>query len=339
MERADKTEAEESRALPSLLRPFAHSTDCDLSCNGLTALPREFGQLSALTRCFLISNELTSLPREFGQLTALVYCDLFDNKLTSLPREFGQLTALVYCNLSNNELTSLPREFGQLTALVYCYLDANKLTSLLREFGQLRALNYCNLNNNELTSLPRLSSLPREFGRLGALKSYDLDNNPLAALPCSMVRLLPRMQTRCPQPFHQQEALAKQENEEEQGQNEKPDQSPPMRNDHAVVKSLWHLSGEAVLRNNLLPPGLLSSVPNPPLTYEMKERLERLQRRCDVCAHLFLEAEAEETGAEGQAWKLVRRCWDKKRGVWWELLCCSQSCYNRPLVGSSLATK
>ncbi|KAL6059767.1 TFIIS central domain-containing protein, partial [Balamuthia mandrillaris] len=83
------------------------------------------------------------------------------------------------------------------------------------------------------------------------------------------------------------------------------------------------------------------------LPEEVKERLERLQRRCDACALLFLQAEAEEEeteekegeGREQGRERAVRRCWDEERRVWWELLCCSQSCLHRPLSACSLASK
>ncbi|KAL6055771.1 hypothetical protein QOT17_016564 [Balamuthia mandrillaris] len=192
-----------------------------------------------------------------------------------------------------------------------------------------------------------------------------------------MVWLLPSLQTRSPQPFRQQEALGKQRERNDKEQKEEQKKGvKPMRNNHTTVKSLWHLSAEAVLGNKLLPPGLLTSVPNPPFTWlsstltaerttnqqqgtkerkeegegsveevvkvvlpeDVKERMERLQRRCDVCAHLFLEVE-EEKAEEGQALEAVRRYWDEERGVWWELLCCSQDCFHRPLPGCSQAIK
>ncbi|KAL6069530.1 hypothetical protein QOT17_007553 [Balamuthia mandrillaris] len=368
---ADERE-EESPALPALLQPFARSTTCDLSLQGLTSLPSAVGRLRALTACHLSHNALSALPREFGQLTALTLCDLSFNALSALPREFGQLTALAKCNLSSNKLTCLPREFGQLRALAECNLRNNELAALPREFGRLTALTHCNLSNNKLTALPR------EFGQLGALRYCHLPNNLLTALPREFGRLtaLRRfvLDALFPQPFHQQDALHEQAEGNDEGQEEKQqkkrvkaNQLSPRRNHHAAVKSLWHLSGEAVLRNELLPTGLLAPIPYPPFAWlsscsssaslmertthqqgtkeepreegeggavvlpeEVKERLEQLQRRCDVCAQLFLEAEEEEDG--GPPRQILRRFWDQQRRVWWELLCCSQSCRHRPLT-------
>ncbi|KAL6048146.1 hypothetical protein QOT17_021222 [Balamuthia mandrillaris] len=212
----------------------------------------------------------------------------------------------------------------------------------------------------------------------------ELGGNPLEALPCYMVRLLP--EKRSLKPCLQQEELLKemeesdeeQEEEEEKKRAKSNNKPPPTRMKHATVKSLWHLSGEAVLRNQLLPTGLLTPVPDLPFAWlvssssslldeeqeqngtkedqpeeeesvevakagvllpeEVKERMERLQSRCDVCEQLFLEEEAEEEG-RGQARQIMRRFWDSETDMWWELLCCCQSCYNRPLAGCSVTTK
>ncbi|KAL6076640.1 hypothetical protein QOT17_002765 [Balamuthia mandrillaris] len=411
-EKEEEEEEEESKTLSPLLQRFCALHRLRPLLQPADRLAEEFGQLTALTHCDLSYNKLSSLPRGFGRLTALTscnlsynlltaltHCDLSYNQLTALLSEFGRLTALTRCDLSYNKLTALPSEFGRLTALTFCNLSNNELTALPSEFGRLSALTHCDLSDN------LLSSLPSEFGRLTTLNSCRLDGNPLAALPCSMLWLLPSLKTSSPQPFQRQEALLQQteENEEEEQEQEeekqekeekkeraKPKQAPATRYKQAAVKNLWHLSGEAVLRNQLLPPGLLTAVRDPPpfswlsssplkverttrqqqgpkeerkekegrgeevvigvvLPEEVKERLQRLQRRCDVCAQLFLEVEAEAeeeqeekeaAKEEGQAEEVVRRHWDEERGVWWELLCCSQSCFHWPLPAAcSLAPK
>ena len=50
-------------------------TVLDLGDLGLTLLPPEIGQLTALTQLSLFSNQLSSLPPEIGQLTALTQLD------------------------------------------------------------------------------------------------------------------------------------------------------------------------------------------------------------------------------------------------------------------------
>jgi internalin A len=150
---------------------------------GLTRLPSEIGQLSALTRLFLHDNQLTSLPPEIGQLSALTVLYLDANQLTSLPPEICQLYELTGLQLNFNQLNSLPPEIGQLYELKELYLNDNHLTSLPPEIGRLSALTKLYLNDNHLTSLPP------EIGRLSALKELYLNDNQLTSLPPEISRL------------------------------------------------------------------------------------------------------------------------------------------------------
>ena len=59
----------------------------DLKGLGLTALPPEIGQLTAVTELSLEGNQLTALPPEIGQLTALTELYLNDNQLTARSEE------------------------------------------------------------------------------------------------------------------------------------------------------------------------------------------------------------------------------------------------------------
>ncbi|MDP1586301.1 MAG: leucine-rich repeat domain-containing protein, partial [Prosthecobacter sp.] len=158
-------------------------TGLNLSNLGLTLVPPEIGQLSALKELRLFSNQLTGLPSEIGQLSTLTVLDLEDNQLTSLPPEIGQLSALTGLSLSNNHLTNLPPEIGLLAALTELSLDSNQLTSLPPEIGQLSALKQLDLYTNQLTSLPP------EIGQLSALTVLNLSENPLTSLPLEIVQL------------------------------------------------------------------------------------------------------------------------------------------------------
>lgn len=198
------------------LRGWVH---LDLSDLGLTEVPPEIGQLSALTELRLERNRLTSLPPEVCRLFALTNLGVSGNQLTSLPPEIGRLSALSHINLQNNQFaslpseifqvsalralyiggnpfTSLPPEISKLSELTGLYISAGNLTSLPAEIGQLSALRELYLNKNQLTSLPaeivqlsslimlslianRLASLPSEIGQLVALKHLDVAGNPL----------------------------------------------------------------------------------------------------------------------------------------------------------------
>jgi len=85
-------------------------TDLNLSRMGLTQLPPEISQLTALTVLSLSNNQLSTLPPEIGQLTALTVLFLQDNQLSTLPPEIGQLTALTELFLHGNPGLGLPAE-------------------------------------------------------------------------------------------------------------------------------------------------------------------------------------------------------------------------------------
>ena len=154
-----------------------NAVELDLRRLGLTRLPPEIGQLTALRKLHLIDNQLSSLPPEIGQLTALTRLLLAGNQLSSLPPEIGQLTVLTELYLHGNQLSSLPSEIGRLTALTTLYLNDNQLSSLPPEIGQLTALRRLHLIDNQL------SSLPPELQRLPRVEHLYLHGNPLLGLP------------------------------------------------------------------------------------------------------------------------------------------------------------
>ncbi len=158
-------------------------TELNLSGEGLTTLPPEFGKLTNLRSLYLSGNQLSSLPPEFVQLTNLQILDLRNNQLSSLPPEFEKLTSLQTLYLRSNQLSSLPPEFEKLTNLQTLYLENNQLSSLPPKFGQLSNLQTIYLENNQL------SSLPPEFGKLTNLQILDLRNNQLSSLPLGFGQL------------------------------------------------------------------------------------------------------------------------------------------------------
>jgi internalin A len=181
-------------------------TRLDLSNLGLSALPPEIGQLTALTELYLWNNQLSTLPPEIGQLTALRELALHNNQLSTLPPEIGQLTALTGLFLFNNRLTTLPPEICQLTSLTELNLSSNQLSILPPEIGQLTALTKLSLIGNRLTTLPpeigklsrlsvlqchgnRISTLPDEFCELNALAEFYYSQNRLGQMPLVVCQL------------------------------------------------------------------------------------------------------------------------------------------------------
>ena len=153
----------------------------DLRKLGLTTLPPEITQLTALTSLNLSRNTLTTLPPEIGRLTALTSLDLWDNRLTALPPEIGHLTALRFLFLECNTLTTLPPEIGHLTALSALHLAFNNLETLPPEIGRLTALTHLYLADNTL------ATLPPEIGHLPALTTLYIMENRLTTLPRSLL--------------------------------------------------------------------------------------------------------------------------------------------------------
>jgi len=192
--------------LPPEIGQLTALTSLHLSDNQLTTLPPEIGQLTALTSLDLRRNQLTTPPPEIGRLTALKSLHLSDNQLATLPPEIGQLTALTSLDLRCNQFTTLPPEIGQLSALTSLDLRRNQLTTLPPEIGRLRALTLLDLRRNQLTTLPpeigqltaltlldlrrnQLTTLPPEIGQLTALTSLDFRRNQLTTLPSEIGQL------------------------------------------------------------------------------------------------------------------------------------------------------
>ena len=118
-------------------------TAVDLGGLGLTSLPEEIGQLTAVAQLSLRGNQLTSLPATIGQLTNLRQLSLADNQLTSLPATIGQLTQLTHLNLRNNQLTQLPAEITALNQLEMLQLQGNPLplpAAILGKWNQPEAI-------------------------------------------------------------------------------------------------------------------------------------------------------------------------------------------------------
>ena len=147
---------------------ITRGTELGLNCIGLSQLPPEIGQLTALTMLDLSGNQLSTLPPQIGQLTALTELRLLSNQLSNLPPEIGQLTALTQMHIGRNKLSSLPPEIGQLTVLTTLDLSGNQLSSLPPEIGQLTALTQLALHDNPTLAIPDsiLGPTTREVHRL-----------------------------------------------------------------------------------------------------------------------------------------------------------------------------
>jgi len=121
---------------------------------GVTIIPSQIGQLTALKYLTLDSNSITSLPPEIGNCTKLENVSLSNNKIATIPAQMGNCVALVSCDLRHNNLTSLPDGFYNCVAIQSLFLDFNSLDSLSSGVSKLTQLNRLQLANNQLTKLP-----------------------------------------------------------------------------------------------------------------------------------------------------------------------------------------
>ena len=185
----------------------------NLSCRGITSLPKEIDQLPWLEHldlcgtnfcdfpvavCGLVhlrcldmdvvhaDNRISVLPAEIGRLTCLEHLSLRGHRLTLLPPEIGKLEHLKFLDLTDNQLTSLPLEISKLRQLKNIFLCGNRFTSFPLEICQLTALKNVSFSDNELTSFPP------EIGQLNHLEFLDLDYNRIFSLPNAILELPPR---------------------------------------------------------------------------------------------------------------------------------------------------
>ena len=101
--------------------------DLDLSCKGLTALPRYTEKLIYLAKLNLNHNELTHLPESIGVLVNLLYLFVNDNRLSLLPTSMKNLEKLQQLDLRNNKLKGPFKDIGDLK-LQELYVEGNPLT-------------------------------------------------------------------------------------------------------------------------------------------------------------------------------------------------------------------
>lgn len=145
-------------------------THLDLTTLGLTHLPPEIAQLTALEELHLHENQLASLPPELDQCIALKELLLFKNQFTYLPL-IGRRDMLVVLDISDNQLSSLPPEIGQFVSLKALYLHSNQITSIPPQIGLLVKLQELHLDNN------RIASLPAEISQIDTLLQLYLHGN------------------------------------------------------------------------------------------------------------------------------------------------------------------
>ncbi|XP_043927973.1 leucine-rich repeat and calponin homology domain-containing protein 1 [Protopterus annectens] len=101
----------------------------DVSCNEITALPHQIGQLKSLRELNIRRNYIEGLPEELAELP-LVKFDVSCNKLFSVPISFTRMAQLHSLVLDNNPLQSPPAQIctkGKVHIFKYLSAEASRM--------------------------------------------------------------------------------------------------------------------------------------------------------------------------------------------------------------------
>ncbi|EMF80705.1 leucine rich repeat protein [Leptospira weilii serovar Topaz str. LT2116] len=119
---AQSNEAQTYSNLTEALKNPKDVRQLDLAAKGLTALPKEIGQLRNLQTLNLGSNRLTIIPEEIAQLRNLQELYAYGNRLTTFPEEITQLQKLQGLDLGGNQLNDSSqrnREITEFTRVIF----------------------------------------------------------------------------------------------------------------------------------------------------------------------------------------------------------------------------
>ncbi|CAN9245369.1 hypothetical protein CUC08_Gglean002117 [Alternaria sp. MG1] len=157
-----KYTSNDARRLPPSLSLASRLTMLDISNNRLQSLDRaELYKLQSLQGLRLSNNGLTRLPRYFGEYRALRSLNLSSNSLSEFPDFLCEVRTLVDLDISFNSISSLPK-IGQLTCLERLWATNNKLTgSFPSTLSNLVNLREIDVRFNALDSMDVMSQLPR----------------------------------------------------------------------------------------------------------------------------------------------------------------------------------
>jgi Leucine-rich repeat (LRR) protein len=126
----------------------------EISQDGISFIPAEIGQLTALKVLIASGNIIDSIPSEIGQLTELTKLDLASNRIVAIPPTIGNCINLTHLDMRYNRLTVLPPEIGNCKKLFLLQLWGNKLTEVTDAITKLPVLEEIYLKDNRLTTLP-----------------------------------------------------------------------------------------------------------------------------------------------------------------------------------------
>lgn len=166
----------------------------DLSCNLLTSLTKEFGELSSLRKLVAHSNRLETIDDAIGNCLRLEHLEVQCNLLTSLPPGLIRLRSLAYLDAEHNKVDFLPIFFGRgvrgaantrnMPSLKRLNLGSCHLFELPPGLPGLDRMDSLWLQRNYLTSLPE------DLGDMHGLKQLCAYGNAITSLPDSVSGLV-----------------------------------------------------------------------------------------------------------------------------------------------------
>ena len=154
----------------------------NLSCNKITYVCPEIGQLQNLQIFYLSCNRIVNVCPEIGQLQNLHELYLSSNQIHKVCPEIGQLQHLQILYLSQNKITRICPEIARLKNLQKLFLDNNYITNICAEIEQLQHLQILYLSFNEIMNV-----CP-EIGQLKNLQILFLDNNRITIIPSNIIQ-------------------------------------------------------------------------------------------------------------------------------------------------------
>lgn len=155
----------------------------DLSGNGLSELPEDFGRLKKLKILFCSNNPFTVLPEVIGDCPELDIAGfkackiekipaaavnpnlrwliLTDNSVKELPGEIGECARMQKLMLAGNQLITLPEELSRCSNLALLRISANRLTELPQWLLHMPKLSWLAFSGNEFSHTGPVTNLPK----------------------------------------------------------------------------------------------------------------------------------------------------------------------------------
>jgi internalin A len=150
----------------------------NISCNQITSLPIELGQIFSLTALSACGNRLATLPDSlFDCWQNLEELDLSSNDLSTIPSSIGALESLTCLDLSENEaLCSLPERTSALFNLSQLKLYQCGFRTVPSQIESLGMLSWLSIEANPLEPSEQQRIAHSELAKIVSYDHWTADN-------------------------------------------------------------------------------------------------------------------------------------------------------------------